>query len=334
MNTAVIGAARSAARAGFPGLLVSAIVAVSAVFLSEHYHASAMLFALLVGMALNFLSLEGRCIPGIRFASSTVLRVGVALLGLRITVAQVAGLGGWVVALVVASVILTILAGIAFGRALGQGNRFGVLTGGAVAICGASAALAIASVLPHTENAERDTSFAVIGVTTLSTLAMVVYPIVVAAFGLDHHDSGVFLGATIHDVAQVVGAGYGISTETGDTATVVKLMRVAMLLPVVFAISLVTHLKSAGGAARAPLLPWFAVAFAAFVAVNSMGWIAPGVQDAAGDVSRWCLVIAISAIGMKTQLKDLAVMGIRPIAMMVAETVFLAGLVLGAMLLR
>ncbi len=130
----------------------------------------------------------------------------------------------------------------------------------------------------------------------------------------------------------MVGAGYSISKEAGDTATIVKLLRVAMLLPVVFVISLITHLNSPDNVKKAPLLPWFAVAFAVLVGVNSMGWIPPMLQASAGEVSRWCLVAAIAAIGMKTSLKDMAVMGWKPVALIVVETVFIAGLVLGVLL--
>jgi uncharacterized integral membrane protein (TIGR00698 family) len=246
----------------------------------------------------------------------------------RITLGQIADLGWGMATLVVLAVIATILAGIAAARAIGLHPRFGTLTGGAVAICGASAALAIASVLPRHANSERDTSFAVIGVTALSTIAMIVYPILVSAFGLDPRAAGIFLGGTIHDVAQVVGAGYSMSKETGDTATIVKLLRVAMLLPVVFVVSLVAHRNSPASTGSAPLLPWFAVAFALLVMVNSMGWIPADAQRAASEVSRWCLVIAIAAIGVKTSLKELSLMGTKPVALIVGETVFLAALVL------
>jgi uncharacterized integral membrane protein (TIGR00698 family) len=322
------------AREAGPGLAVAAVVAIAATFLSVHYGASAMLFALLLGMALNFLAEEGRCLPGIQLASTTVLRAGVALLGLRITIAQVEALGWNTILLVVVTVALTIAAGTAAARALGLGAAFGTLTGGAVAICGASAALAIASILPRHKNAERDASFTVIGVTTLSTIAMIVYPIVVASLGLDHRAAGVFLGGTIHDVAQVVGAGYTLSQETGDTATIVKLLRVAMLLPMCLAIGLALHVRGAAAAHAAPVLPWFAVAFAALVAVTSVGWIPARAIEAGSVVSRWCLVTAIAAIGMKTSLKSLVDMGLKSVMLVVAETVFLAALVLGALAWR
>ncbi|MEP7069281.1 MAG: putative sulfate exporter family transporter [Usitatibacter sp.] len=315
----------------WPGLAVAATVAIAATFLSVHYHASAMLFALLLGMALNFLAEEGRCLPGIQLASTVVLRTGVALLGLRITIAQVQALGWTTILLVVATVALTILVGIAVAKALKLGSALGTLAGGAVAICGASAALAIASILPKHQHAERDASFTVIGVTALSTLAMILYPILVAALGLDHRAAGVFLGGTIHDVAQVVGAGYSLSQETGDTATIVKLLRVAMLLPACLAIGLALLVRGAAAAHAAPVLPWFAVVFAAFVVVTSLGWIPTEVIETGSVVSRWCLVTAIAAIGMKTSLKSLVDMGVRPVMLVVTETLFLACVVLGVL---
>ena len=316
----------------WPGLAVSAVVGIAATFLSNQYKASAMLFALLLGMALNFLAEEGRCLPGIQLASSAVLRTGVALLGLRITIAQVEALGWTTIAMVVVTVSLTIVGGIAAARVLKLGDALGTLTGGAVAICGASAALAIASILPKHANAERDASFTVIGVTALSTLAMILYPVLVASLGLDHREAGAFLGGTIHDVAQVVGAGYSLSQETGDTATIVKLLRVAMLLPACLVIGLALHVRGATAAHAAPILPWFAVAFAALVVITSMGWIPAPVTDAGSVISRWCLVTAIAAIGMKTSLKSLVDMGLKPVMLIVTETVFLAAMVLGVLL--
>jgi uncharacterized integral membrane protein (TIGR00698 family) len=307
-----------------PGLTVAAVVGLAATFLGLHYKASAMLFALLLGMALHFLAEEGRCIPGIQFASSVVLRTGVALLGLRITISQVAALGWDTVALVVVSVALTIAVGIAIARAMKLGSAFGTLTGGAVAICGASAALAIASILPKHRNAERDASFTVIGVTALSTLAMILYPIAAGAFGFNEHAAGIFIGATIHDVAQVVGAGYSISQDAGDTATIVKLLRVAMLLPVCLVIGLALHVRGSEAAHAAPVLPWFAVAFAVLVGVASTGFVPAALVDAGSSFSRACLVTAIAAIGMKTSLKSLVDMGFKPVMLIVVETVFLA----------
>ena len=328
-----------AARTLFPGVLACLVVAAAATFLSEHYGAPVMLFALLLGMAMNFLSGDGPCAAGIEFTARQVLRIGVALLGLRITVGQIAELGWQPAAIVVVAVVLTIAVSMLAARLMGFHTLFGLLSGGATAICGASAALALAAALPSHPQKERATLFTVVGVSALSTLAMILYPMLARAFGLDERLSGIFLGATIHDVAQVVGAGYGMSKETGDVATFVKLMRVAMLVPViVFAVLLVrTRFADMGDAAgasgkRPPLLPGFALAFAALVAVNSTGWLPAAVATGGGELSRWCLVAAIAGIGMKTQLKELATVGLKPVLLMVAETTFLA--VLALLLLR
>lgn len=319
-------------RSLFPGVLACCVVAAASTFLSEHYGAPVMLFALLLGMAMNFLSAEGACAPGIAFTAREVLRIGVALLGLRITIAQVAALGWGPVGIVVASVVITICVSMLAARLLGFQGIFGLLTGGATAICGASAALALSAALPAHAQKERATLFTVIGVSALSTLAMIVYPMLAQWLGLDPRAAGIFLGGTIHDVAQVVGAGYSLSSETGDIATLVKLMRVAMLLPVIVFAAMLTRARGAdAGSERPPLLPWFAVGFALLVAVNSTGFVPAAVQSAGSELSRWCLVAAIAGIGMKTQLKELVTVGFKPVALMLGETVFLALLVLGMM---
>jgi uncharacterized integral membrane protein (TIGR00698 family) len=319
------------ARTLFPGVLACAVVAAAATFLSEHYGAPVMLFALLLGLAMNFLSGEGPCQPGIEFTARTLLRVGVALLGLRITLGQVAELGWQPLAIVVLSVALTIGVSMAVAKLLGFQSLFGLLSGGATAICGASAALALAAALPNHPLKERATLFTVIGVSALSTLAMIVYPMIAQALGLDPRAAGVFLGATIHDVAQVVGAGYSMSAQTGDVATVVKLMRVAMLVPVIVFAVMFTRARVAkdGGGKRPPLLPGFAVAFVVLMAINSSGWLPGAVSKTGSELSRWLLVTAIAGIGMKTQLKELATVGLKPVLLMIGETVFLVALVLG-----
>ena len=331
--TASFGPTQTQARLLFPGVLACAVVAAASTFLSEHYGAPVMLFALLLGMAMNFLSGEGPCAAGIEFTARQVLRIGVALLGLRITVGQIAELGWQPVAIVVLSVVLTIGVSMLAARLMGFQCQFGLLSGGATAICGASAALALAAALPAHPGKERATLFTVVGVSVLSTVSMIVYPMLAHALGLDPRLAGIFLGATIHDVAQVVGAGYSMSKETGDVATFVKLMRVAMLVPVIVFAVMLTRARSSKSertrGPRPPLLPWFAVAFAALVAINSTGWLPGAAAQGGSELSRWCLVAAIAGIGMKTQLKELARVGLKPVVLMVGETVFLVGVVVG-----
>jgi len=231
--------------------------------------------------------------------------------------------------LIVASVVATILIGGLIGRAFGLKGDQSTLSAGAVAICGASAALAIASVLPSHKDSERNTILTVAGVTALSTVAMVFYPVFVTYLQYDNATAGIFLGATIHDVAQVVGAGYIISDQTGEISTLVKLIRVACLVPVVIVISLITHRSRSESPDKRPLLPWFLVAFVVLVIVNSLGWVPPDAQSALTPISNWCLLTAVAALGVKTSLKSLADVGPAPIGVMVLQTLLLAALVIG-----
>jgi uncharacterized integral membrane protein (TIGR00698 family) len=299
-------------RAAMPGLLLSATIALAVRFVSDRLGGPAMLYALLFGMAFNFLTEDERFARGIRFASRNILRFGVALLGLRITTGEVMDLGG---------------------RAFGLHGGQSILSAGAVAICGASAALAISSVLPSHKDHERNTILTVAGVTALSTVAMVLYPVFVTYLDYDNATAGIFLGATIHDVAQVVGAGYIISDQTGEISTLVKLIRVACLVPVVITISLIMHRRRSPEAANEPLLPWFLVAFVALIIVNSFGWVPAEAHALLTPVSSWSLLTAVAALGVKTSLKSLADVGPAPVGVMLIQTAFLAVFVIGGIAL-
>lgn len=317
-----------------PGLLVTALVAMAAAFLGSHYKGSMLLFALLLGLALHFISEDKRCAAGIQFASSTMLRIGVALLGLRLTIDHVVTLGWQTVLALMVSVSVTIGLGLLLARLFKVESSLGVLIGGATAICGASAALAISSVLPKNANLERDTTLTVVGVTTLSTVAMVVYPLITQWLGFDAIKAGKFIGATIHDVAQVVGAGYSLSPEAGDAATITKLMRVAFLMPVLVVISLVVRQRlvitsetgdaDAKTKAKTPLLPWFTVAFVLLMLINSTGWVPAKVQAGTSTLSQAFLVLAIAGVGLKTSLQDVTRLGWRPVVMIFLVTLGLA----------
>ncbi len=329
MTTLAPGAALEFTKKLVPGLLVTALVAMAAAFLGSHYKGSMLLFALLLGLALHFVSEDKRCSAGIQFASSTVLRLGVALLGLRLTIDHVVTLGWQTVVALMVAVSLTIALGLLLARLFKVESSLGVLIGGATAICGASAALAISSVLPKNSHLERDTTLTVVGVTTLFTMAMVVYPLITQWLGFDAVMSGKFIDATIHDVAQVVGAGYSLSPEAGDAATITKLMRVAFLMPVLVVISLVVRAgkpgsADAGSAAKTPLLPWFTVAFVGLMLFNSTGWVPTKVQSGASDLSQAFLVLAIAGVGLKTSLKEVTQLGWRPVAMIFLVTLGLA----------
>ncbi|MEM9853095.1 MAG: putative sulfate exporter family transporter [Pseudomonadota bacterium] len=324
---------RGAAQRLGPGVAVSLLAAIAAQFLAQHYATPAMLLALLIGMALGFLGEEDRTAPGIDFAARTLLRMGVAFLGVRISAQLMAGLGLELIALVVFAVIATICFGLLIGPLLGHRWRFSLLTAGSVAICGASAAMAIAAILPKDEKSEENLIFTVMGVTVLSTLAMILYPILMGLKGFGAFEAGIFIGASIHDVAQVVGAGYSVSQEAGDMATLVKLFRVAMLAPVVLVASLLIRrfAVAAAGEGRPPLLPGFVLGFLALATLSSTGLMPAATIETLSSASRWLLLTAIAAVGMKSNLRKILSVGGAAVALIVLETLFIAGVVYGGM---
>ncbi|MEM7215761.1 MAG: putative sulfate exporter family transporter [Pseudomonadota bacterium] len=316
----------------WPGILLCGLAAIAAQFLSIHYGAPAMLLALLLGLALQSATVGAeRVTKGIAFSSGTLLRLGVGLLGARISIDAVVALGLGAVWLVIASIIVMTALSFVLAWILGRGWRLAVLTGGAVSICGASAAIAIAAILPRNEHSDRNLSFTVFSVTLLSTVAMVAYPIIGNVLDLNDQGIALFLGGTIHDVAQVVGAGFSVSDAVGENATTVKLLRVSMLAPFVMALSValaITGTNRSEDVGKPSIVPWFVVMFAVLVALSALNVFPESLQNALWQVSSWFLLVAIVGVGLKTDLKGLMDMPSKAAILIVIQTILLAGFVL------
>jgi uncharacterized integral membrane protein (TIGR00698 family) len=326
----------------WPGSATCVLIALAASFVAALHQGPPMLYALLFGTAFHYQSSEARTAPGVDFCSRTLLRLGVGLLGARITLEQVTGLGAVTVLTVLAAVASTLVCGWWGARLLRLPWTLGVLAGGATAICGASAALAIAAVLPRAKDGEtppeRHALIVVVMATLLSTVAMVVYPVIARQLQLAPAAAGLFIGGSIHDVAQVVVAGYAVSPAAGDAASVVKLLRVSLLVVVVLGLSIACRAAPSPTlpAGSRPLLqraqglvPGFLWLFMALVALNSLGWLRP-LQETLNGVSRVCLMLGVAGLGMKTSFPHLASAGWRPALLMVVTGLWLAGVLLGA----
>ena len=315
------------AKQNLPGLLVCLIIAMSTSFLSENYGGPQLLYALLLGLSLHFLYLNEAVKPGIDFCAKTILRLGVAFLGIRITFADISAIGINTGFMVIMAVAATVCLGFLLAKFLKLSPDFGLIAGGSVGICGASAALAVASVLPKSKENEQFTLLVVVGVTVLSTIAMVTYPFALQMLNIGDLSAGIFIGATIHDVAQVVAAGMLFGSEAGDIATVVKLFRVALLLPVVLVISIFFSTQRATnqlGWGSLRLIPTFLLGFVALSVAASMQILPASITHQIGGISRWMLVIAIAAAGLKTNFQELAKLGWQPVFMLIVETLFIA----------
>ncbi|MDP2410034.1 MAG: putative sulfate exporter family transporter [Pseudolabrys sp.] len=332
----------SSAAAYVPGLALSALVAgigyLTAPLMAPVLPLPSMVIALIVGMALNPLASRPAVQPGMAFCVRTVLRWAVALLGLRIALADIAALGPEIAALLVIAMAVTLWSGFAFARWSGQNAGFGALVGAGTAVCGASATLAVSTVVPNYPGKQADIAFVVVSVNALATLAMLSYPPLCFLLGFDPQTTGAMLGGTIHDVAQVVGAGYAVSEDTGNAAVIVKLFRVFLLLPVVLSVGwYFTRIGEPTGSARVPV-PVFAIVFLLLCVLNSiMPWMpalmpvyAP-VKSVLVEASTWGLLLAIGALGLGTSLRTIINLGWRHVSTVFASTVVIFVIVTGGL---
>jgi len=303
-----------------PGLAVSALAALAAAYVSNHYGAPLTLMCLLFGLALNFLSADARLEPGLAFASRTLLRWGIVLVAARVTLPEIAELGATALFAVVGIVGVTLAAGVLVARLLGFTAAFGAICGGAVAICGAPAAMAFASLLGERLASQAQLTLVLVGMSAMSAGAMAVYPILAHELALNDLQAGFMLGASIHDVAQSLGAGYAFSPAAGETATVVKLARIALLAPAMMAVAVFIP-RDPDAKISAFVLPWFVIGFFGVVVVNSLGAIPPRLSEGSSAASTTLLACAVTATGVRSNLQSLTKEGVRPLLVIVAATV-------------
>jgi uncharacterized integral membrane protein (TIGR00698 family) len=326
-----------------PGVALSAVVAATG-YLAAPYVAPivpipSMVIALVIGIALNPLAARPGMQPGMAFCVRTVLRCAVALLGLRVGLSDIAALGPGTAALIVVAMAATLASGFIFARGSGQQSGFGALVGVGTAVCGASATLAVSTVVPNYPGKQADIAFVVVAVNALATLAMLFYPPLCLLLDFDPQTVGVMLGGTIHDVAQVVGAGYAVSTAAGNTAVIVKLFRVFLLLPVVLGVGwYFTRLGQQHGTARVPV-PVFGIVFLALCALNSIVPMMPAllpaytpVKSLLVEASTWGLLLAIGALGLGTSVKTIVNLGWRHITTVLGATAVIFVVVTGGLL--
>jgi uncharacterized integral membrane protein (TIGR00698 family) len=304
------------------------------------YKLPAIVIALLIGIALNSFAQRPAFEPGMTWCVKKLLRIAIGLLGVRIALSDIVDLGVATALLVVLAMAVTVATGIWLARVFQVGDGYGALAGAANAVCGASATLATATVVPQYTQKGADVAFTVVAANAVSTLVMIAYPPLCILLGLDPQTSGVMLGATIHDMAQVVGAGYAVSEPVGNTAVIVKLFRVFLLLPAVLAIGWwFTRAGAEHGAAKVPV-PVFALAFLALCLVNSAVPLMPElvplyapVKAAAIQASTWGMLVAIAALGLGTSLASLLGIGWRHIAVFIGCTLVILVTVTAGLLL-
>jgi uncharacterized integral membrane protein (TIGR00698 family) len=294
---------------------------------------SPLLLAILLGIVFhNFVGTPTRARPGVRFALRPVLRLGIILLGLQLTAAQIESVGGQGLLIIVATLLGTLMFTKWLGRRLGVDRKLAELIAAGTAICGASAVIATNTV---TEGSDEDVAYAVAVVTVFGSLSIVLYPILAALLPLNPGQFGLWAGASIHEVAQVVAAAFQVGPAAGDMATVAKLSRVMLLAPVVIGLGLIAarrHPAGGRGTGRVQM-PWFVLGFVALIGVNSLGLVGPEAKSITTTLTSFLLTVALAAMGLETDIGRLRAKGLRPLALGAAAWVFIATASLSLILL-
>ena len=310
----------------YPGIAAVLLIAVASQFLATNYCAPVLVFALLLGMAMNFLYRQEHTRAGVDLCATQVLRAGVGLLGAGIAVSDIAAIGVSGLGVLLGGMAVTIALGPVLAKMLGLNRDFGLLSSGAVAICGVSAALTLSSVMPKSEEQSKFTLLTVIMVTTIGAIAMVLYPIIVQTLELTPQQAGYFLGGAIHDVSHVAGAGFALSEAVGVEAMTVKMVRVAMLIPIAWCFLMLFNRSTGSTQSLRP--PGFLLVFIALAVVNSLGYIPVNWSATLTELSKLSFLLAIVALGIKTELSGLVAHGWRPVALVLLQSVLLGGTML------
>jgi len=320
-----VGGKAPALNSVWPGIVLVAMitsVAYSARNASGFALFSPMILAVVAGVIYsNLLGMPAHAKAGIALSQKRLLRFAIVLLGFQLTLGQVAGIGLGGVGIVAATLGATFVFTVTLGRLIGVDRKLAQLIAAGTSICGASAIVATNIV---TDARDEDVTYAVAAITLFGTVAMLGFPLLAPVFGLDQHAFGLWAGASIHEVAQVIGAGFQNGTQAGETATVAKLTRVAMLAPMVIALGLMAR-RGKGDQAAKPPMPWFVAAFVAVVALNSLVGMPAEIHSAIALGTQIMLTMGLAAMGLQADISQLRSRGLRPLALAFSAFLFIGG---------
>ncbi len=321
-----------------PGLLLGTAVAASAFGLRATglpgvTDLSPLMLAILIGIVVrNLLGRPEGAKSGLAFALRAPLRLGIMLLGLQVTLGEILGIGWAGLALLAFALASTFLVTLWLGARMGVDPGLAQLLAAGTGICGASAIVATNTV---TRASDESVAYALATVTLYGTIAMFAYPLIAALLPLSHAGYGLWTGASVHEVAQVVAAGFARGAETGEAATVAKLARVLMLAPLVLLLGAWVERQAKDDArlrSKAPF-PLFVFGFLAMVLLAGTGWVSETTQHFAHWATQALLALALAAVGLETDVRRLIAQGWRPLALGGAATLWISLTTLGLTLL-
>ena len=314
----------------WPGLALTAAIAAMAFALRQISYLSVLspiILSIALGMSLrNITGLPALAQPGVTFSMRRILRFAIVLLGLQLTASQLVEVGATGIAIIAATLVATFLFTVQLGRLIGVDRKLAELIAAGTSICGASAVIATNTV---TRAADEDVAYAVACVTVFGSIAMFAYPLLPGLLQLDPHAYGLWSGASIHEIAQVVAAAFQDGKAAGEFGTIAKLARVTMLAPVVISLGFLAARKArrngSDASTASPPLPWFVLGFIAMVGINSLIAIPAEARSVIVTLTTFLLAMALAAMGLETDIRKLCAKGLRPLALGASAFLFISG---------
>ena len=304
-----------------PGLLFSTAIAIIAMFLSSLIPGDiigATVMALLVGMLFNpILNKYKQFNTGVSFAGKMVLRIGIILMGVNMNFSEVLSVGRYSLFVMIFTMATAFGGGNLIGKLFKMNWKLTNLLSVSTAICGGSA---VAAVGPVIKAKDEDITYAISSTFIFDVITVVIFPWIGMALGLSDAGYGLWTGTAVNDTSSVVAAGYAFSELAGHTAVIVKLTRTLFIIPYVLIFSVITErleAKSEGVKGHTPvnikkIFPYFIILFLVVVALRSTGIIPSNIVPALSNTSKFCMVMALSAIGLKTSFGDIKNIGFKP----------------------
>jgi uncharacterized integral membrane protein (TIGR00698 family) len=288
-----------------PGLLLSVAIALVALGLGR------IVMGILVR---NLLAPGGTYTPGIQFAGKQVLQWSIIALGFGLSLNQVAKTGLESLSVTLVTMTVAFLTAWLLGRLLKVQDKLKILIGVGTAICGGSA---IAAVTPIIKPDDHETAFAISTIFLFNLVAVLLFPLLGHLLHLSDLGFGLWAGTAINDTSSVVAAGYSFSKEAGDYATIVKLTRATLIIPVclvlAFAVAWKQKKQGASDFSLRRIFPWFILWFLVASAVRTAGLIPVAIQPALHMAAEFLIIVALTAIGLSANLRRMASTGARPI---------------------
>lgn len=304
-----------------PGVLLSLAIAIIATILNQYVHIiGASVFALLMGMAINFFMKDTTTYKaGITFSSKKLLKVAIVLLGTSLSVSQIIHVGKYSLVVMVFTLAAAFGFGYLFGKLFKMDWKLSSLISAGTGICGGTAVATLSQVI---DAEDSDVAYAISATFIFDVVMVILFPIMGAALGLSDMAFGLWAGTAVNDTSSVVAAGYAYSDAAGDFATIVKLTRTLSIIPVVLAFSYLNErLKQKQNSAVSgeqkkinlkKIFPWFILLFLGAAILNSVGIIPAALSSTLSTLSKFFMVMALASIGLKTDIRDVTKSGFLP----------------------